>query len=43
MLALALASPALANDTTAQLGVGGLVFVGNESIQMASEDLFVSP
>lgn len=43
MLALAVASPVLANDTTAQLGVGGLVFVSNESIQMASEDLFVSP
>jgi len=38
-----LALPALANDTTAQLGAGGLVFVGNDAIQMASEDLYVSP
>ncbi len=33
---------ALANDTMAQLGTGGLVFVTNEDIEMASEDLFVS-
>ncbi|ODT79312.1 MAG: hypothetical protein ABS76_20910 [Pelagibacterium sp. SCN 64-44] len=37
------ATPALANDTTAQLGTGGLVFVTNETIEMASEHLFVSP
>lgn len=43
MLALALAMPAMANDTTAQLGAGGLVFVANDNIQMASEDLYVSP
>lgn len=36
-------SAALANDTTAQLGTGGLVFVTNEAIVMASEDLSVSP
>jgi len=32
-----------ANDTTAQLGTGGLVFVTNEQITMASEDLYISP
>jgi hypothetical protein len=34
--------PAMANDTTAQLGTGGLVFVTNEDIEMQSEDLSVS-
>jgi hypothetical protein len=34
--------PAIANDTTAQLGTGGLVFVTNEDIEMASEDLSIS-
>lgn len=34
---------AWANDTTAQLGTGGLVFVRNENVAMKSEDLFVSP
>ena len=34
---------ALANDTTAQLGTGGLVFMTNEDIVMASEDLSISP
>jgi hypothetical protein len=34
--------PAMANDTTAQLGTGGLVFVTNEDIEMASEDLSIS-
>jgi hypothetical protein len=33
---------ASANDTTAQLGTGGLVFVTNEDIVMASEDLSIS-
>lgn len=42
MLTLALAVPALANDTTAQLSAGGLVFVTNDKIQMASEDLYIS-
>lgn len=41
--ALAAALPALANDTTAQLGTGGLVFVTNDAIEMTSEHLFVSP
>ncbi len=35
--------PAAANDTTAQLSTGGLVFVPNASVEMRSEDLFVSP
>lgn len=35
--------PVQANDTTAQLGTGGLVFVTNETIEMASEHLYVSP
>lgn len=39
----ALAVPVLANDTTAQLSTGGLVFVANDKIQMASEDLYISP
>jgi hypothetical protein len=38
----ALALPTLANDTMAQLGAGGLVFVTSDSIEMASEHLFVS-
>ncbi|KFL28966.1 hypothetical protein JP75_23475 [Devosia riboflavina] len=43
ILALMLAAPAVGNDTTAQLGTGGLVFVTNEQIRMASEDLYISP
>lgn len=42
-LVLVLAMPAVGNDTTAQLGTGGLVFVTNETIRMASEDLYISP
>lgn len=42
-LIMAVAVPATANDTTAQLGTGGLVFVTNEQIVMESEDLYVSP
>lgn len=41
--ALMLAAPAIGNDTMAQLGTGGLVFVTNEDIRMASEDLYISP
>ena len=41
--ALALAAgPALANDTMAQLGTGGLVFVRSDAVSMDSEDLFIS-
>jgi hypothetical protein len=35
-------APALANDTTAELASGGLVFVRNPVIEMRSEQLFVS-
>lgn len=36
------AAPALANDSTAELATGGLVFVKNPSVTMRFEDLFVS-
>jgi hypothetical protein len=35
-------SPAFANDTTAQLATGGLIFVRNDVVSMESEDLFIS-
>ncbi|MDB5505499.1 MAG: hypothetical protein JWR75_137 [Devosia sp.] len=35
--------PVSANDTTAQLGTGGLIFVQNYTVQMLSEDLYISP
>jgi hypothetical protein len=41
--ALLIAAPALANDTTAELGTGGLVFITTDQLKMKSEDLFVSP
>jgi hypothetical protein len=34
--------PAIANDSTAQLGTGGLIFLTNEDISMDSEDLSIS-
>jgi hypothetical protein len=37
-----LAAPALANDSTAELGTGGLDFVQNDKVEMRSEQLFVS-
>ena len=37
-----LAAPAKANDSTAELATGGLIFVRNEQIEMRSEDLFIS-
>lgn len=40
--ALALGTAALANDTTASTGAGGLVLERTAAIDMASEDLFVS-
>jgi hypothetical protein len=40
--ALALAAPALANDTTAETAAGGLVLSRSDAIDMVSEDLFVS-
>ena len=33
----------LANDSMANLGAGGLVFVRTDSVKMVSEDLYVSP
>lgn len=42
--ALALpAQPLFANDSTAQLGTGGLVFITNYDVKILSEDLYVSP
>ncbi|WP_196257739.1 DUF4424 domain-containing protein [Pelagibacterium limicola] len=38
----ALAVPVFANDSAAEVGAGGLVFVRNENIRMASEDLYLS-
>jgi Domain of unknown function (DUF4424) len=37
------ASMTLANDTSAQLATGGLVFTQSYSIEMAKEDLYISP
>jgi hypothetical protein len=42
-LLLAAATPVLANDSTAELGTGGLVFITTDTLKMESEDLFVSP
>jgi len=36
------AAPTLANDSTAELATGGLVFVHNDNIEMRSEDLAIS-
>jgi hypothetical protein len=41
-LALLCATPALANDSTAQLAAGGLVYVTTDAVEMRSEDLFIS-
>jgi hypothetical protein len=38
----AAAGGALANDSTAQLATGGLIFVHNDDVEMRSEDLFIS-
>jgi len=42
LVCLAAASPALANDSTAELGTGGLDFVHNDNVEMRSEQLFIS-
>src|SRR5580693_5710025 len=43
IVSLALCSAAAsANDSTAELGTGGLDFVQNENVEMRSEQLFVS-
>lgn len=39
---LALAQPALANDSEAEIGIGGIVLKQGSDIVMASEDLFIS-
>lgn len=38
----AISAPAFANDTTAQLGAGGLIIGRSDQIAMESEDLFIS-
>jgi hypothetical protein len=40
---LFVAGGAVANDSMATLGTGGLVFLTSEDIEMSSEDLYVSP
>jgi Domain of unknown function (DUF4424) len=42
MLAACATVPALANDTTAELATGGLLFVQNDNVEMRSEDLAIS-
>ncbi len=42
LLAGAVNAPASANDSTAELATGGLVFVKNDDIEMRAEDLFIS-
>ncbi|HEV7286868.1 MAG TPA: DUF4424 family protein, partial [Kaistia sp.] len=42
LLAAASTAPASANDSTAALSTGGLVYVLTEDIEMQSEDLFIS-
>jgi hypothetical protein len=40
--AVVAAAPAFANDTTAELTTGGLLFVHNDNVEMRSEDLSIS-
>jgi hypothetical protein len=42
LLAASASAPALANDSSAALSTGGLVFVQNPNVQMRSEQLFIS-
>jgi hypothetical protein len=42
LAAIIAASPALANDSTAELTTGGLIFVRSSDIEMRSEDLHIS-
>ena len=39
----ALSSPSRANDTSAELAIGGLVFTKNSDVSIESEDLAISP
>ncbi|HEY5072451.1 MAG TPA: DUF4424 domain-containing protein [Caulobacteraceae bacterium] len=41
-IGLAEATPAVANDSTSELGAGGLVLTRNAAIEMRSEDLYIS-
>jgi hypothetical protein len=43
LAALAAATPSVADDSSAALGAGGLVFVKQTDIRMAKEDLYISP
>ncbi|WP_421912405.1 DUF4424 domain-containing protein [Mesorhizobium sp.] len=36
-------APALANDSTAELGTGGLILSRSDAVAMQSEDLYISP
>src|SRR5262245_25662759 len=42
MAATAVAGPGAANDSSAELATGGLVFVRNDDIRMKAEDLYIS-
>jgi hypothetical protein len=42
LLASLAAGTAVANDSTAELATGGLVFVQNDDVEMRSEDLYIS-
>lgn len=43
LIASLIASPALANDTTAELKTGGLVYTNSDTISMEEEKLYISP
>jgi hypothetical protein len=42
LISMSLATAALANDSSAELAIGGLDFVQNPNVQMRSEQLFIS-
>ncbi|MGZ2482386.1 hypothetical protein ACVITL_000909 [Rhizobium pisi] len=42
LVAAGIASPALANDTMAEVKTGGLIFAQSDDVSMAEEDLFIS-
>ncbi|NKL84335.1 DUF4424 domain-containing protein [Rhizobium leguminosarum] len=42
LVAAGIASPALANDTLAEIKTGGLIFAQSDDVSMAQEDLFIS-
>ena len=41
--ALLAVGPAWADDSTAELGTGGILFTSNTPVRMAAEDLYISP